>query len=416
MPGTVERNLALAPLACVSRVGGVGDLSIWKSASGHPQLYLAGEIAYDEAGATLFEVDILPIAGCDGAAALCFDFGAGFDARDRAALRPTALSARSHSAAVRFSARPKRIRLDPCASAGEFLCSEVRVSAVSRVYLQASGEEPVRLPQSAGSAIARIDATVLREQEKMPRIGAILHLYYEDLWPEMSEYLHRIAFLERLFVSIRDGAPRDLEGRIAASFPGALVRRVPNQGRDVLPFLRWLELAAQEGLELVCKIHAKRSPHVPQGDAWRRDMLDKLLGSEAIVSEIVSSLRAHPALGIVGPAGHVVSSTFFWERNAARVEALCLRMGIDIRGVAFDYVAGSMFWARVDALSPLMVIGLRDEDFEPEAGQVDGTLAHAIERCFAVAALAGEYRLEETQVPAGTVSGKVSDFAPSRTS
>jgi hypothetical protein len=417
MPSREARNLAIAPFASVIRVGGVGDASLWKSLSGDPQLLLVGEVPSDGRDAILFEVDIHPIGGCEGGPSLCFDFGTGFAEQERVPLRATRLSAKLFSAAIRLSSPPKRVRLDPCAGVGEFLCSEVRVSAVSPDRVAAAGEELSRLPQSADAAgNDRANASAGQApREELPdsfRIGAILHLFYEDLWPEMAAYLGRIPSLERLYVSIQEGASRDLEGRIAAAFPNVLVRRVPNRGRDVLPFLQWLEAAAHEGIELVCKVHTKRSPHVPTGEAWRRDMLDKLLGSAQAIGDIVSSFHAHPSLGIVGPAGHVVPSSFFWERNAARVEELSLRMGFDVRGVAFSYVAGSMFWARVAALMPLARIRLHDEDFEVETGLVDGTLAHAIERCFPIAARIGGYRVAETEIPAGATPKTVADFAP----
>ena len=242
-----------------------------------------------------------------------------------------------------------------------------------------------------------------------PRVGAIVHLYYEDLWPEMRAFIARIPSLERLYVSIGEHAARETEAAIARDFPGARVRRFPNRGRDVLPFLEFLDEAGRDGIELVCKVHGKRSPHVATGDAWRRDMLEKVLGSEATVRAIVERFRADPALGIVGPGGHVVPASFYWKRNAEKVAELCDRLGLDVSGVEFRYVAGSMFWARVKALAPLLRLMLRAEDFEPEPAPADGTLAHALERLFPLAARISGLRLDETENPGGTT---VRDFAP----
>jgi lipopolysaccharide biosynthesis protein len=168
-------------------------------------------------------------------------------------------------------------------------------------------------------------------------------------------------------------------------------------------------VAERDGIELVCKVHGKRSPHVATGEAWRRDMLEKLLGSEAAVSAVIDAFRADPRLGIVGPGGHVVPSSYYWERNAARVGSLCARMGFDVKGVDFSYVAGSMFWARVAALAPLRRLELSPADFDAEPAPVDGTVAHALERCFPIAARVAGMRVGETANPAGTT---VRDFAP----
>jgi lipopolysaccharide biosynthesis protein len=45
----------------------------------------------------------------------------------------------------------------------------------------------------------------------------------------------------------------------------------------------------------------------------------------------------------------------------------------------YGFFAGTMFWARLDVLLPILN-NINIEDFEPELGQVDSTLAHALER------------------------------------
>ena len=75
-----------------------------------------------------------------------------------------------------------------------------------------------------------------------------------------------------------------------------------------------------------------------------------------------------------------------WNRNKRAVLSLAVRLGVKPRDVlACPLVAGSMFWARTEALWPLYAL-VDPTDFESEKGQTDGTMAHAIERLFSVGA------------------------------
>ena len=55
-----------------------------------------------------------------------------------------------------------------------------------------------------------------------------------------------------------------------------------------------------------------------------------------------------------------------------------------------------MFFVRVSSIKNLLKLDLKESDFENETGQVDGTLAHAIERIFAVCMIAENKRIIST--------------------
>jgi lipopolysaccharide biosynthesis protein len=69
---------------------------------------------------------------------------------------------------------------------------------------------------------------------------------------------------------------------------------------------------------------------------------------------------------------------------------LCARLGVDQRRLRDgSFPSGSMFWCRAGALATFS--SLTVGDFEPEDGQIDGTLAHAVERIVTLAAEANGY-------------------------
>ena len=47
---------------------------------------------------------------------------------------------------------------------------------------------------------------------------------------------------------------------------------------------------------------------------------------------------------------------------------------------AIDFPVGTMFWARPEALAPLLRLGLNLDDYPDEPLPVDGTILHALER------------------------------------
>ncbi|HWA43838.1 MAG TPA: glycoside hydrolase family 99-like domain-containing protein [Hypericibacter adhaerens] len=230
----------------------------------------------------------------------------------------------------------------------------------------------------------------------LPRIAVVLHLYYLDLWPEIGRQLQAIQEPFDLIVSVPEARRPEAEAMIAPLFPLAQIVAVQNRGRDVGPFLMLLGSGRLDRYDYVCKIHGKKSPHRLDGNEWRHDLLGNLLGGSGTVGHLVAWLDANPGTGLIGPAGlRVHDRDNRWGSNEERVRKLAARAGLAENEVRLDFFAGSMFWCRPAALEPLKSLKLGLADFEPEQNQIDGTLAHALERLFVLAAAHAGFAVRE---------------------
>jgi lipopolysaccharide biosynthesis protein len=226
-------------------------------------------------------------------------------------------------------------------------------------------------------------------------VAVVVHLYYGDLFDSLADYIDNIPGGADLFFSVRDGCYPEMVEKITARCPNAVVVSYPNHGRDVLPFLHVLRQIDGLGYEAICKVHSKKSKHRGDGDRWRDDVLNKLLGSAEIIERCLFQLAQ--GVGVLAPAGHLLDGTTYWGSNARRVTELAVRMGCPEDWVDdFKFAAGTMFWFRPEGLRALLDLNLQPDDFEREAGQVDGTTAHAVERLISLSVRKAGLHVDET--------------------
>lgn len=228
----------------------------------------------------------------------------------------------------------------------------------------------------------------------------VAHLYYFDLVDDILSACLRIPDLDLYLTVPRSWSTAQLRV-VLAKVPNARIFLCANRGRDIWPFIVALSHAIAVDYAFVCKVHTKKSAHLGSGGMWRRSLVRDLL-DPANVAAVTGMFVASPSVGLIapGPALLPVNDAARLSNNRSRIEEFLRRWG---RGGELDalFPAGSMFWARTGALRPLLDLGLSEQDFEYELGQIDGTTAHAIERCFGICAAIGGYETAALPSEAG---------------
>lgn len=217
-----------------------------------------------------------------------------------------------------------------------------------------------------------------------PSIAVMCHMYYEEIAEEFRQYLINIPFDFTLYISTDAEDKKTIISKFFMDWHTPLVIRVaPNQGRDISHKLVCFG-DIYSNHEYVLFLHSKRSEHASVLANWRGFLLESLLGSPQIVKSIITMFTHRHDLGIVAPQHfETVRHWINWGNNFCQADMLAQRMGIVLNEKqVLDFPSGSMFWARTAALQPLLDLNLTYSNFQEESGQIDGTLAHAIERIF----------------------------------
>ncbi len=230
--------------------------------------------------------------------------------------------------------------------------------------------------------------------QKAPQggIAVIVHAYYPDLFEPIAQALAHIPWPFSLYISVTNEHARTQVAHLAATLERATqvdIQVTPNRGRDFAPFLVTYG-AAIRSHRYVLHLHTKKSLYSGrERTEWRDYLLAGLLGSVTRVRQILGEFEHQAQLGVVYP------DTFeglpywahTWLQNRGIALSLGARLGIDVSHLHYvDAPMGSMFWARSDALRPLLDLHLGYADFPEEKGQTDGTLQHTLERFIVLAA------------------------------
>lgn len=223
---------------------------------------------------------------------------------------------------------------------------------------------------------------------KVPDYSVHIHAHYLD---ELGgDLLYYRALREASRIVVTTDTP-DKAARIEhiARDAGVKVEPLvmPNQGRDILPFLRLFRQGHAGGDELWCHVHQKKSVGTSSsGETWRRFLMAVLLGDDRRFSSALNYINA-PHAGLVSAFDPYIVD---WAGSRRLLPQIAPKLPGPLPEHLVVFPVGNMFWTKGSVVAQMNA--LFDDDYpwpnEPIAN--DGTEYHLIERLWpAASAMAG---------------------------
>lgn len=229
----------------------------------------------------------------------------------------------------------------------------------------------------------------------------VIHLHYMERVSFCFHYIQNIPSLFDVYItSSDDGIIERLTNMSTESKRKYFVVQKENRGRDISSFL----VAMREKIleyDFVCFTHDKKEKTEEtkeDTDDFVYNIWENMLSSGEYILNILKTFYDNPGLGVLLPP-EILSRNMpiayrnTWDLNFDILRKLAdeLHLNCDLDVKRKPISVGTAFWARTAALKPLFEKKWSYEDFPREPLEGDGTISHAIERCFAYVAQSEGY-------------------------
>jgi len=230
-------------------------------------------------------------------------------------------------------------------------------------------------------------------------VAVITHIFYPDLVDEIRSVLkHIVEPFDLIVTTPHENEAADIFAAFSSLAAGVAIVVSENRGRDVGPFMAVYRNKMLDCYDAVLKLHTKKSLYdTERGSSWRQGMFNQLCGTSKVTKRSIALLR-EGHVGVVGPRAYHISHPdhWYWGSNRETVHRLLINViarPLDDDALLLSFFSGTMFWFAPGAFSALHEIPEHLLAFESEKGQLDGTLAHALERVFGMLPPFSGYRL-----------------------
>lgn len=232
-------------------------------------------------------------------------------------------------------------------------------------------------------------AEVPADDPRLPRFSIHVHAYHTD--DLKADFRDHAAFARAGRIVVTTDTPAKAEqAREAAAAHGLRIETLimPNQGRDILPFLRLFGAGGAAGEDDIwCHLHQKKSLQTTRrGDVWKRFLHRICLGSDRALSSALLSI-AEPGTGLVAPFDPYVVGWNDSQRSLGRIAGA---FPGPFPPAPLLFPVGNMFWTRAAVVREMLALFGEDHPWPNEPIPTDGTEFHLIERLWpAIAARMG---------------------------
>jgi FMN phosphatase YigB (HAD superfamily) len=156
--------------------------------------------------------------------------------------------------------------------------------------------------------------------------------------------------------------------------------------------------------DLMCHVHSKKSLYSGREQTQWFDYLNQYLFKDKhVVKSILRLFDGNKTLGMYYPTTFWMMPSWVnhWTCNKTVARDFVDNWGIDITENFVNYPVGGMFWARPDAIRPLLEQKFSYDDFPEEPLPNDGSWLHALERSLGLLAETRGYKQFYYYPPAG---------------
>lgn len=237
-----------------------------------------------------------------------------------------------------------------------------------------------------------------------PVIAVLYHIFYEDSCETVCQELRSLHNYQAIFlfnICIDTPDKITMSKILKDSFPDCFIITTSNKGKDIGAKLALLQLYLQLELsaDYLLFLHDKKSLQALKSSTWKKGLL-KIISAGSI-EKTIALFEKNSNCGIVGAKEYVIKEPF--ENNdfiGVNGKILCqLLKEHHINPSSYEFVAGTMFWARALPLknffgkyNPLEIRKTLEDGNVID--NFSGTITHSWERALSWIVTSQSYSIE----------------------